>query len=132
MLTDTLSPFCDRFSLSFISFEPTTACAAKQAISGSRACWLIEYLPSGGFDEALRIARSLNLDGIHIAHDLAHEDRIASAQDIGLTVNVWTINTASEAHRFAALGVDGLTTDVPDVIVGAFSPSPREYVENIG
>jgi glycerophosphoryl diester phosphodiesterase len=34
----------------------------------------------------------------------------------GLAINTWTVNDVAEARRLAALGVDTIITDVPDVI----------------
>lgn len=40
---------------------------------------------------------------------------VAHAHDRGLGVNVWTVNEPADMARLAALGVDALVTDVPDV-----------------
>jgi glycerophosphoryl diester phosphodiesterase len=63
-------------------------------------------------------------------HSALHPDRrgvrrrpgallVARARDHGLRVNVWTVNRASEMSRLAAIGVDGILTDVPDVALTA-------------
>jgi glycerophosphoryl diester phosphodiesterase len=39
----------------------------------------------------------------------------ARAHDLGLRVNVCTLNSPGKIRRVAALGVDGVMTDVPDV-----------------
>jgi len=39
---------------------------------------------------------------------------IQRAHELAVAVNVWTVNDDAEVRRFAALGVDGLITDVPD------------------
>jgi glycerophosphoryl diester phosphodiesterase len=40
---------------------------------------------------------------------------VARAHELGLTVNVWTVNDEVELRRLAAAGVDAVITDVPDV-----------------
>ena len=42
-----------------------------------------------------------------------HPEGMARLRDAGLAVNVWTVNTAEEAQRLAALGATGLITDYP-------------------
>jgi glycerophosphoryl diester phosphodiesterase len=44
---------------------------------------------------------------------------MAWARLIGVAVNVWTVNEVAEAQRLAALGVDTIITDVPDVLLAA-------------
>jgi glycerophosphoryl diester phosphodiesterase len=39
----------------------------------------------------------------------------ARAHDLGIGVNVWTVNDEAEIRRLADAGVDGIVTDVPDV-----------------
>jgi glycerophosphoryl diester phosphodiesterase len=40
---------------------------------------------------------------------------VARAHELGMTVNVWTVNDEGEMRRLAAAGVDAVITDVPDV-----------------
>ena len=40
---------------------------------------------------------------------------VARAHDLGMAVNVWTVNGEDEMRRLAAVGVDAIITDVPDV-----------------
>jgi len=42
-------------------------------------------------------------------------DRLAEAHDLGLAVNAWTVNHASDIARMIAMGVDGVITDYPDL-----------------
>ncbi len=42
---------------------------------------------------------------------------IDAAHDRGLGVQVWTVDTADDARRLIEMGVDGLITDRPDIIV---------------
>jgi len=70
------------------------------------------------------------LDGIEVAHAHGHgalhpdvrslrgdaaEATIARAHELGMAVNVWTVNGEAEMRRLAAAGADALITDVPDV-----------------
>jgi glycerophosphoryl diester phosphodiesterase len=49
----------------------------------------------------------------HVAVDAAY---VEWAHSRGLAVNTWTVNEPAEAQRLAALGVDVIMTDVPDII----------------
>jgi len=46
--------------------------------------------------------------------DLTAEE-LKSAQDLGLRVIVWTVNDEIEMRRLLEMGVDGITTDYPEV-----------------
>jgi glycerophosphoryl diester phosphodiesterase len=70
------------------------------------------------------------LDGVEVAHAHGHgalhadvrslkgeaaEATIGRAHELGMAVNVWTVNGEAEMRRLAAAGADALITDVPDV-----------------
>ena len=80
------------------------------------------------------------LEGVAVAHDRGHRavhpdvrslpgpaaDAVAErAHELGLAVNVWTVDEPSEIRRLAAAGVDGIVTNVPDVAREALGDSPR-------
>ena len=55
----------------------------------------------------------------HPHHGLVDAAYMEWARAIGSQVNTWTVNEPEEARRLAALGVDTLITDVPDVLLAA-------------
>jgi glycerophosphoryl diester phosphodiesterase len=77
------------------------------------------------------------VDGVDIAHAHGHgavhpdvralvDDTagatIARAHELGMVVNVWTVNGEDEMRRLAAAGVDAIITDVPDTARRVLDP----------
>ncbi|MEN8239089.1 MAG: glycerophosphodiester phosphodiesterase family protein, partial [Actinomycetota bacterium] len=50
-------------------------------------------------------------------HEDLTESNIEAAHAAGLKVIPWTVNELDVAERLAALGVDGLITDRPDLLM---------------
>lgn len=53
----------------------------------------------------------------HPHHKLIDADFMAWARTLSAAVNTWTVNDPMEARRLAALGVDVIMTDLPDLIL---------------
>lgn len=53
--------------------------------------------------------------GIHPIWRMVDAPLVEAAHAAGLFVNVWTVDEPDEIRRLAALGVDGIVTNVPDV-----------------
>lgn len=58
---------------------------------------------------------------LHPHHPLVDANLIAWAKSIPAQVNTWTVNEVDEAQRLAALGVDAIMSDVPDVLMAALA-----------
>jgi glycerophosphoryl diester phosphodiesterase len=56
--------------------------------------------------------REVSVESIKLAHEL------------GLTVNVWTVNDRGRMRELIAMGVDGIITDYPDLL--------REVLKQLG
>jgi glycerophosphoryl diester phosphodiesterase len=52
----------------------------------------------------------------HPEHSTVDAQTMAWARRRGYRVNVWTVNDPDEMRRLIGLGVDGIITDVPDVL----------------
>lgn len=52
----------------------------------------------------------------HPERTLASPEALRAWRSRGLIVNAWTVNCPNEARDLAKLGVDGLITDVPDIV----------------
>jgi glycerophosphoryl diester phosphodiesterase len=58
-------------------------------------------------------ARRVPADALHPASYLAVPEIVRSAQDAGLSVNVWTVDTADDMMRMVSSGVDAVITNYP-------------------
>ncbi|TKC95721.1 glycerophosphodiester phosphodiesterase [Polyangium fumosum] len=67
---------------------------------------------------ALELARGLG-QAAHVERILTQGSTVRRLLQSGLVVNVWTVNDTREALDLAALGVDGIITDVPGLIRAA-------------
>lgn len=52
---------------------------------------------------------------VHPYDPTVTETSVAMCHDAGLAINVWTCNDAARLVELAAMGVDGVCTDVPDL-----------------
>ena len=71
--------------------------------------------PDGDLGAALREAQRARHCALHAKSELVDRSLVERARALGLALHAWTVNDADELQRLAALGVDGLITDVPDV-----------------
>lgn len=77
------------------------------------------------FEEESRLLHSgwpafpLRAIAIHPPRTRANPATLRAYRERGLIVNVWTVNDPDEARDLALLGIDGLITDVPDVVCEA-------------
>jgi glycerophosphoryl diester phosphodiesterase len=63
--------------------------------------------------------RVLQVPEIHEGRRIVSPRFVAAAHDLGLDVQVWTVNAAEDMRRLIDWGVDGLVTDFPDRAVEA-------------
>jgi len=69
--------------------------------------------------DALQLAADHGHEALHPSHAMLAAERAARlierARELGMLLNVWTVNDVTELERLATLGVDAVITDVPDV-----------------
>ena len=63
----------------------------------------------------------LQPQAVHPWFEMVDDAFMEWARKQNCAVNVWTVNDGEEAHRLRDLGVDGIITDVPDVIDAALN-----------
>ena len=66
-------------------------------------------------DTLMSQARELGASWINLDRDLFTDDLLRAAHEHGFKLGLWTVNTLDQMRRFAANGVDSLTTDRPDL-----------------
>ncbi|MCP4643301.1 MAG: hypothetical protein GY851_22830 [bacterium] len=98
------------------SFSPIVC-----AITSSEAPELrVEYLSGShkdnpaGWEEALRWAYLLDVDGFNCAADAINPGRLAMFHAAGKTMAAWTVDATPEMRRLAGWGVDAIITNRPD------------------
>jgi glycerophosphoryl diester phosphodiesterase len=89
--------------------------------------WAKNYLIVGGKDKDkkqrkdvtpfINQAKSAKLDGLDLGMDWEWTPAmVKQIRDAGLEVYVWTVDKPAEIKRFAALDVDGITTNEPVLV----------------
>ena len=76
-----------------------------------RGCW----------PDVIRHAVVNGHSAIHPHESIIDDRLVQTAHAAEINVNAWTVNDVERALELAALGVDGLITDVPDEVLGALS-----------
>jgi glycerophosphoryl diester phosphodiesterase len=80
----------------------------------------IGFLHSTVLDEAeKRNLLDLDFEAVHPHHALIDDAYMGWAKGNGFRVNTWTVNDPARAVELHNLGVDGIITDNPDVILSA-------------
>ena len=80
---------------------------------------VIDPMPLDG----IRLAAEHGHDAIH-PHDYTVDDAVVdAAKEAGLLVNVWTVDDPDRIRGLAAMGVDGIVTNVPDVARQVLGPA---------
>lgn len=93
-----------------ISFEPELLRRAR-ALDPALELGVLSGPDQG--DRLFPLAAELRAAVLHPHHRLVTAELLAAARAAGLRVNAWTVNDPAAAVRFAALGVEEITTDDP-------------------
>ena len=67
----------------------------------------------------VKAALELKANYLLALYRFVHTVNVVKAHEDGLKVLVWTINTPQEVEEYAKKGVDGITSDKPDILVNA-------------
>jgi len=102
-----------------MAFNPAVIARARSLAPSQRTTLLVgrHHVESAAARPAETVgwAERLGVTDLGPAHTLVDADVVAAARARGLGLIVWTPNDESEMRRLAALGVDVITTDHPDL-----------------
>ena len=109
----------DRLLIS--SFDPKLLIEAKQLDSKCQTGFL--YAPNRlitlkVFWRAVQFAKSIKADALHPQFLFVNKDYVENAHKAGLKVNPWTVDDPIFIDAMLKAGVDGIITDLPDVVGG--------------
>lgn len=99
----------------FVSFFHSSLVSAKQLSPASR-CGVIF---SGDPMDPAKLALDVSADLILPNHAYMSERMVEEAHRRSLLVQAWTVNNADDLQRVVGLGVDGVASDRPNLIVEA-------------
>lgn len=66
-------------------------------------------------EKGLKAAMAMNAYSVHFALDVVDERYVRQAHQAGLKVLVYTVDLPADMQRLAAMGVDGIFTNVPAI-----------------
>lgn len=103
------------------SFDPKLLAEAKRIDRRCKTGFL--YSPKSPttatmFWKPVDFALSLGCDALHPYHLFVDNNYVEKAHDSGIMVNPWTVDIPEAIDRMLRCGVDGIITDLPDVVNG--------------
>ncbi|MCC5876229.1 MAG: glycerophosphodiester phosphodiesterase [Candidatus Sumerlaeia bacterium] len=109
-----------------IGFTFETMRAMREAMPDVPIKWLVyprqddegKIIPISPDD--IRRAAEAKFTSMNVAHTGVTPELVELSHELGMDVYVWTVNDVEIARRMVDLGVVGITTDVPDVMLREF------------
>lgn len=103
----------------FSSFHPWLVRSMATLLPEHATCWLV-HRGQRAFRDG-RLFRVLGASGVHFEHALVTAERSALLRRRGALLHTWTVNDPARALELAKLGVDGIISDNPGVLLAAFA-----------
>ena len=107
-----------------IAFDFDTLKAAKERLPDYRAYWLHGYKKKAGtdgnpaIDELITKTKDAGFEGLNLHYDWPIDEAfVEKIHEAALELYIWTVNNRLEIRNLMEAGVDGITTDRPDVAV---------------
>lgn len=101
-------------ALLFSSFSRSALDVVAQVLPATPRALLAERFDN----EILTAAQALGCCAIHLGAESLRDDDVAAVHAAGLKLQVYTVNQTDAARALLGLGVDGLFTDRPDLLLG--------------
>ncbi len=106
-----------------MGFSPDVSQRARELVPGVSTTFLVAAphvaLMQANPVDAVAWARRVGATDAGLQHVLVDAEVIAAARRDGVRIGAWTVNDEPEMRRVAALGVDVLTSDRPDLALRA-------------
>jgi glycerophosphoryl diester phosphodiesterase len=108
-----VASFHDRATEAFRTFAPDVPTSAGTVATA--ACWRAAHAGEPLPDlPVVALQIPVTAGGLTVCDEVM----VDAAHRAGIAVHVWTVDDADEMERLVGLGVDGIITDVPSVLVG--------------
>jgi glycerophosphoryl diester phosphodiesterase len=112
--------------IAVITFDPLLVEALKAARPDLRVFWLINVRSNWLGRSKLKLADvldriiELDADGLGLrCHSGIHREMVKAILEADLHLNVWTVDDAVDARRYASFGVTSITTNRPRALLDA-------------
>ncbi len=77
-------------------------------------------------------ARAINADEIMVNYHLVTRRTVSSAHRANLRIYAWTVDRPADVLRLAREGIDGITSNRPDMVLQTLGLSPRKHAKSSG
>jgi glycerophosphoryl diester phosphodiesterase len=98
-------------------FDRATCELVRSLEATVKVAWLVY---EGSLGESLHVARDLGFDAVNPHFSMVTRENRALARELGLSVNVWTVNEANDLTSMADLDVASVITDEPDLALDLY------------
>ena len=105
-----------QINITFICFDFNTICETKELFPEHPCYWLCANPLI--INQYMTKVKDANLEGVSLHFPLINKRRMKKAEDLGLEVYAWTVDSPEEAKRLIALEVKGITTNRPGWLRG--------------
>jgi glycerophosphoryl diester phosphodiesterase len=109
--------------LAIIGFNYDTMKLAKKRFPKLQVLWVVghreskEGQPAPTLEQLTEKAKAAGLDGLDLDYKFPLTgDAVSKIKAAGLKVFIWTVNDPAAAQKLVAAGVEGVTTDKPQLI----------------
>ncbi len=98
-------------------FDRATCEIIRSLDATTKVAWLIH---EGSLEESLSLARDLGFNAVNPHFSMVTRENRSLARDLGLAINVWTVNEAKDLTAMADLDVASVITDEPDLALDLY------------